>query len=98
MNGRQMNKTFPIQADSIQELSELINQFSLTHEVFSTQIFYVGKGYDCLVHYKVPYETKESVKLASQPQIKLLWKMGWKGNEKTLTAKEAFDLIKEKLG
>jgi len=57
--------------------------------------------YDSLYEYLTKYQTQGNVTnepLATDKQLKLLKALGIKVNEKTLTQKEAYNLIKENCG
>lgn len=103
-----MTKVMLLFGNDLVELSEKLNDFFEGRNIISSPIYqemYEDSQskiyqYYSVVYYKdSPQETKgKEVKMATEQQIKLLWKTGWKGDEKKLTRSEAFKLLKEKFG
>jgi hypothetical protein len=99
-----MTQVMVLFGKDLNDLAEKMNEFFEGRNIISSPIYQElyedeeGKMYQ---YYSVVYikssETKE-LKMATESQIKTLWKTGWNGDEKNLTRAEAFKLLKEKFG
>ena len=107
-------KNQAIDAESIHDLEDKLNEFRQLHKILFTQIFPTKKGYDCMVGYEVKglaepdkeqskTENKPGDKkgFSNKPTAKQLWYL----NENTvgelnpnLTFNEAVVMIKELKG
>jgi len=102
-----MTKIQLLFGNSMPELIEKMDEFFEGRIIISSPIYQeknevkgeVFHSYYCVVYYKSPQEIEgKEVKMATESQIKTLWKTGWNGDPKTLTRKKAFELLKEKFG
>jgi hypothetical protein len=83
---------------NITSLSRAINDFSLTHNVVATQVFYNAGSYDALIYYKTftDIAIPQTFIIATEGQIKFLTDLGYSVDDNNqLSKSEASKILSE---